>query len=80
MGKNKAYTLNVNAIRMSDMFAGYVLTDDTLSWLVDEDYDTVVLIDPNRGRYVSDVEDWLDYGVPDGHGQTHLRQSRMERT
>lgn len=63
---------------LSDMFAGYKLPDSVLDELVDENVDTIVFIDPNRGRYVSSVEDWQDYGVADGWF-THLRQSRMVR-
>jgi hypothetical protein len=63
---------------MSKLFAGYKLPDYTLDELVDADVETVVFYDPNRGRYVSSLEDWQDYGVADD-GYTHLRQSRMVR-
>jgi len=63
---------------LSDMFAGYKLPDSVLDELVDADVETIVFIDPNRGRYVSSLDDWQDSGVADGW-HTHLRQSRMVR-
>ncbi len=75
---NKIVTYQIDDTNMSHMFAGYKLPDSTLDELVDADIETVVFVDPNRGRYVSSLEDWQDYGVAD-NGDTHLRQSRMVR-
>jgi hypothetical protein len=71
-------TYPVNDTVTSDMFAGYKLSDATLDQLVDEGYDLIMFVDPNRGRYLSSIEDWQEFGVADGWN-THLRQSRMDR-
>ncbi len=79
MNPPKTYTIPVDDSVMSDIFAGYVLPDATLDRLVDEGYDQIMFVDPARGRYVSSIEDWQDYGVPDSDTlATHLRQSRMD--
>lgn len=75
----KTVTYNITDDVMSQMFAGYKLPDYTLDELVDADVETLAFVDPNRGRYVSSLEDWQDYGVADDNGYTHLRQSRMVR-
>ncbi len=73
---NKVKTIQATDEYRSSLFAGYHLPSAMIDGLVDEGFETIVFLDPNRGRYVSTLDDWLDYGV-ERDGDIHLRQSRM---
>ena len=60
----------------SGKFAGYSISDEVFEALIDAGVETVVFVDPNRGRCTSTIEDWQDYSVRDDDS-LHLRQSWM---
>jgi hypothetical protein len=60
----------------SSKFTGYYISDEVFEALIDAGVDTIVFVDPNRGRYTSTIDDWQEYGVYDDDG-VHLRQSWM---
>lgn len=63
---------------LSDILIGYAIDEDVFDAFVDDNVDYIVFIDPNRARYSSTVDDWLDYGTRTD-GCIHLGQSRMSR-
>ena len=70
------WTVIVGELWRSPKFAGFHIPDEVFEALIDAGAETVVFIDPNRGRYTSTIEDWQDYGIDDD-GSVHLRQSWM---
>lgn len=72
----RIFTVNVTPEWMSGEVVGYTLVN--LDELVDEGVQWVVFVDPNRGRYTSSIDDWLEYSILED-GRWHLRQSYMTR-
>lgn len=76
----KVKTIMVDDAHRSNLFAGYRLSETELYTMVDDGVDLVVFVDPNRGRYISAIEDWQDHFVDDPVTEhRHLRQSLMNR-
>lgn len=78
--RNNTYTLTAEDRHRSHLFPGFTLPSYILHNLGNEGVENIVFIDPNRGRYTSTLEDWIDSGVEDPAKMwTHLNQSRMTR-
>lgn len=60
----------------SDKFYGFQIPDEVFDALIDAGVETIVFVDPGRGRYTSLIDDWLELGV-DWNDSMHLRQSWM---
>ena len=77
---SKVKTIIVDEAHRSGLVTGFRLSEQELYTLVDEGVDLVVFVDPNRGRYISAIEDWQDRSVADPMSEhRHLRQSYMNR-
>ena len=78
--KGNTWSIYVTDDNKSDKFEGYKLPESTLTQLVDAGVEVIVFIDPTRGRYVSDTDDWYEFGVwNDESGEVSLRQGWMDR-
>ena len=78
--KDNYWTIHVTDEHKSKKFEGYRLPESTIRQLIDNGVEYIALIDPNRGRYVSEIDDWYEYGVWDEFtGVVSLRQSWMAR-
>lgn len=62
----------------SEKFTGFKIPFEVFDALVDAGVETIVFVDPNRGRYTSTVEDWQAFGAEYGDSW-HLRQNWMAR-
>lgn len=72
----RIFTVTVTDEWMSETLMGYVLHN--LDELVEDGVQWVMFVDPNRGRYTSSIEDWLEHSVLH-NGAWHLSQSHMTR-
>lgn len=78
--KGAVWTTHVTDVERAGKFEGYRLPASTIQQLVDAGAETIVFIDPNRGRYVSEIDDWYEFGVWDDiDGEVSLRQSWLTR-
>lgn len=78
--KGTVWSVHITEAHKASKFEGYRLPDSTISQLVDAGAETIVFIDPNRGRYTSEIDDWYEFGVWDEFsGEVALRQSWMAR-
>jgi hypothetical protein len=55
-----------------DIGINVIIMCDEFDRLVDENYDDIVIVTPAR-RYVSSLDDWLDYGYIDIDGDVDVR-------
>ena len=55
-----------------DIGSNIIILSDEFDRLVDENYDDIIIITPAR-RYVSSLDDWLDYGYLDLSGDVEVR-------
>ena len=72
----KIWSVQVSDEWKSSILTGYKISDTLIDELVDNDVRFIMFIDPERGRYTSSIEDWLDNAVWDD-GENHLLQSKM---
>lgn len=78
--KGSVWTAHITDDERAAVFEGYRLPASTIQQLVDAGAETLVFVDPNRGRYVSEIDDWYEFGVwEDNDGIVALRQSWMSR-
>ena len=77
--QRKTVTIPITDEIKSGMFAGYRLPVEEIDGYIDDLIELIVFYDPNRGRYVSSIDDWQENGVDDG-SHLHLRQSYMDRS
>ena len=74
--RNGIFTKHATLSDYSDKLVGYMFPESLIDRLIDEGVNEVVIVDANRGRYCSSVEDWQEFGIV-GDGDVHLAQARM---
>lgn len=78
--RNGVWSVHVTSEYRSKMFAGYRLPEAELFQMVDANVEYTLFIDPERGRYTANIEDWLDNSVSDKTYQhRNMRLSWFER-
>jgi hypothetical protein len=75
--RGDVWTVMINDSWRSSKFTGYKIEYEVFEALIDAGVDTIVFVDPNRGRYTSSIEDWQEYSVL-YDDFFHLRQSWMD--
>lgn len=70
-------TIRVTPDVMSSQTTGYRFPVSTLDAIVEDGRVAwIIFVDPNRGRYTSDIEDWVEHSVLYDDGW-HLSQRNM---